>query len=324
MSDIIGPLIQGGATLVGSYMTAEAQKKAGEQAAKVTNKTNAMQMELANTAHQREVRDLRAAGLNPLLSGTGGQGAQTPTLRPATQEAEGRGQAGQTMGNAMQALPSAILQFMTGQQQIELARANADKAEADAKLAGAQKTLADANTSKIQTETGWINKTNAQNIAESEQRVTESTQRTLESKAKTATIEVMRIPEVEHLLQQIAESSQRTKTEEQRTKELTQAANNAKELYGARAREATVIAAQAATYFKEFYLTHNKQLIDEKDLQIELLRNENFLKVIEGILKNEYGRALTWSEIMSTPSKQAAQLGAQIKGGQGPVVKPGR
>lgn len=62
----------GGLGSVGSaFMSYQAAKKLMDRQNKFTEY-------MSNTAHQREVNDLREAGLNPILSAMGGSGATTP------------------------------------------------------------------------------------------------------------------------------------------------------------------------------------------------------------------------------------------------------
>jgi len=129
----------------------ERQRALNEQqnAFNVQNAATAMQFEksqteaqmgfqerLSNTAHQREIKDLYAAGLNPILSGTGGMGSSSPV------GASGRGVAlGASGSSAPKAdtprgtvFPSApsILAGLSAGAQIELVMAQKDKTEAEA------------------------------------------------------------------------------------------------------------------------------------------------------------------------------------------------
>lgn len=74
-----GSLLTGGLSVAGSMLG----NVLGQDSA---SKQMRFQRRMSSSSHQREVADLRAAGLNPILSATGGSGASTPTGAAAKQE----------------------------------------------------------------------------------------------------------------------------------------------------------------------------------------------------------------------------------------------
>lgn len=84
---------------------------------------------LSNTAHQREVRDLMAAGLNPVLSAMNGNGASVGSGATA-QGVTSQGAKGDTDTSVNGAIANLLGSILSAQTQIEAANINAKTQEA--------------------------------------------------------------------------------------------------------------------------------------------------------------------------------------------------
>lgn len=127
------------------YVTGAKSAREMEQRQKAyQDETNQLSIDLANSAHQREVNDLKMAGLNPVLS-AGGSGSATPQLGTSVAQNE---MPGGLMGQATQAAnilgTVATAKQATSAAQLQNAQASAIPSQVKLNQAESAKNLAEA------------------------------------------------------------------------------------------------------------------------------------------------------------------------------------
>lgn len=85
---LLPSIIGAGSTILGGLLGSSSAKEQNKAAANESQQQRDFQERMSSTAHQREVNDLRAAGLNPILSAHGGASSPGGAMAPVVNEKE--------------------------------------------------------------------------------------------------------------------------------------------------------------------------------------------------------------------------------------------
>lgn len=151
-------ILEGVATsAISNYYNNKQQKAANKFNAEQAELNRQWQTQMANTAHQRELTDLLAAGLNPTMTGTGGGGAATTgggqgsATTPPYMNGTDISNTALTLAEAMKTINEN--KYISKEKKAQIANTVADTAN---KEAGTANTNAD--TKKIEAETQRVQK----------------------------------------------------------------------------------------------------------------------------------------------------------------------
>lgn len=145
-------IIPAAASIIGGLLSKRGQDNANEANVALTDENRQWMEKMSSTSYQRGVKDMEAAGLNPMLAYSQG-GASTPTsAAPVVQNSLGAGVSG--FANSAQS----VVGMMQGVQQVQQSKAQEDNLRAGADKIRSETMERDMNTAAL---AARISQTNA-------------------------------------------------------------------------------------------------------------------------------------------------------------------